>query len=218
MLNESCQEQGIPLSRGFTDMIKKPLLSVDFYEFQCPKDIYEPVKDHLKNSTEFRKNENNLISYQLQNDAMEAWINDCLSKVQQDKFTGSSFELKVTTIWANKANKLQFHHKHFHPNSIVSGILYLNVNEGYGKTNFFMKDPWWSIHNEGFLKLLDGNTNDASVEILAQAEPEEGKMIVFPSTIWHSVQPHKNMSARYTVSFNSFFRGTNPRHTLQLTL
>lgn len=199
-------------------MIKKQILSIDFYEFRCPKNIYEPVKDHLKNSAEFRKNENNLISYQLKNDAMESWINDCLKELQQDKFVGSCYDLKVTTIWANKANKLQFHHKHFHPNSIVSGILYLNVNEGYGKTNFYLKDPWWKIHNDGYLKLLDTNTNDAAVEIVAQAEPEEGKMIMFPSMIWHSVQPHKNMSERLTVSFNSYFRGSNSRHTLQLTL
>jgi uncharacterized protein (TIGR02466 family) len=199
-------------------MKKVPVLSVDFYEFKCPEEILNPIKDHLFNVQKFKKNENNLISTEsLEFPDLEDWIHQCLDLVKKDKFTNVTYDLKISQIWANRTKKFQFHHKHYHPNSIVSGILYLNVNQGYGQTHFFMKDPWWHVHNEGFLKLTEGN-NDYAVEIQGAPIPEEGKLVIFPSSIMHTTHPHTSLEDRFTISFNSFFRGTNNRFTLKLTL
>ena len=37
-------------------------------------------------------------------------------------------KLYVTQSWLNYTEENQFHHKHSHPNSIISGVLYFNSN------------------------------------------------------------------------------------------
>ena len=46
----------------------------------------------------------------------------------------------ITQSWLNYTETKQFHHRHEHPNSIVSGVFYINCHEEFDKIKFFKKD------------------------------------------------------------------------------
>ena len=43
--------------------------------------------------------------------------------------------------------------------------------------------------------------------IIHQEDSVAGKLILFPSSILHMVQPHNSFTNRYTISFNAFPSG-----------
>jgi uncharacterized protein (TIGR02466 family) len=111
-----------------------------------------------------------------------------------------SFErLVITQSWANKASAGQAHHRHWHPNSFMSGVFYLTSGES-GQTHFFQKDPWRNFF------LVSGNST--ADDRLTQTEmPIAGKLLLFPSSLVHSVAPFKSDDVRITISFNVFPEG-----------
>jgi uncharacterized protein (TIGR02466 family) len=43
----------------------------------------------------------------------------------------------ITQSWLNYTETNQYHHKHSHPNSLVSGVFYINCDEEFDKIKFF---------------------------------------------------------------------------------
>lgn len=108
-------------------------------------------------------------------------------------------KLYVTQSWTNNTSKGQFHHKHAHPNSIISGVLYLNAditkdrilffNEGYRQLDVISKE--WNV------------TNSKSWWF----EVGAGKLVVFPSSLTHMVAMVDHEETRISLAFNTFFKG-----------
>ena len=57
-----------------------------------------------------------------------------------NKFTtnvlNSKQRLIITQCWANRNPKGSRHHEHVHPNSIISGVMYFQINENYHQYSF----------------------------------------------------------------------------------
>ena len=51
----------------------------------------------------------------------------------------------ITQSWLNYTEKDQFHHRHSHPNSLVSGVVYLAANKKFDKINFFKRNTYQVI-------------------------------------------------------------------------
>jgi hypothetical protein len=47
----------------------------------------------------------------------------------------------ITQSWLNYTEENQFHHQHEHPNSLVSGVVYIDADEKYDSIKFFKRDP-----------------------------------------------------------------------------
>ena len=45
----------------------------------------------------------------------------------------------ITQSWLNYTRANQFHHRHEHPNSFVSGVLYINADKATDRINFYNK-------------------------------------------------------------------------------
>lgn len=187
-------------------MIENNLISIPCYEFQTSENIMEQV-DKILPQIKFEKTENNQVSQTVSLDLPEltSWIYECLEQVQKKVFPNLTGKLKLTSVWLNRATKMQFHHKHSHSNSIVSGILYITDSNHGGDTVFYLKNPWYQIHNDGHI-LLDPN-NDVHYELESSIKPKRGKLIIFPSTVKHKVTPLIDNSIRYTIAFNTFLDG-----------
>lgn len=182
-------------------------LSIPIYEFWCPDEIIVNVKSSLA-SMEWTKNVNNEISVDrnINNDFLISWINSSLAEISKHVYPDVIAKLNVESLWITKTHKNSFHHTHSHPNSICSGILYLDDSKNGGNTRFYMPDPWWKFHNDGLFNFTD-RAHEQKEMILGEVIPKIGKMIIFPSHIKHSVTPNLDINTRYTVAFNSFFRG-----------
>lgn len=106
--------------------------------------------------------------------------------------------LYVTQSWVNYSKKGQWHHAHEHPNSILSGVFYINTDNQdkiyFERNNYeqisFPTEKW--------------NTYNSKTWWL---EATQGRMVIFPSSLRHHVDPVQTDHTRTSLSFNTFARG-----------
>lgn len=105
--------------------------------------------------------------------------------------------LRITQSWANYTRLGQFHHKHAHPNSIVSGVFYVQTNPGLDRI-YFYRSGYQQI------KFVTENFNPYNSESW-WFDAVECRLILFPSHLEHMVQSvTDNTVTRISVSFNTF--------------
>jgi len=185
----------------------KPILDLGFpiYEFRYPDlDKVESVLTQVE-EMEYSKNDINVISeYPYYDAEMFTWFHKCLSLIR-DKYYSETIDLTIVDSWANKTKMNQQHHFHHHPNSIVSGIFYLTDCES-SKTLFTHPNPWFKQCI--FLRFAKMDHKDRNLKLAIK--PEKGKLILFPSTIFHETEVLKENIIRYSISFNTFITGYFP--------
>ena len=107
----------------------------------------------------------------------------------------------ITQSWLNYTETNQYHHKHEHPNSLVSGVFYINCDDKFDKIKFFKKDIYSIIKPE--IKewhLYNSETWWFSVKT--------GDIILFPSSLTHMVETKEGTNTRISLAFNVFVKGT----------
>lgn len=116
-----------------------------------------------------------------------------------------SVKIKLTQSWVNYSSKGQFHHNHCHPNSIISGVFYINANKFFDKITFF-KNSYIFESNHGQIKydIKDFNTFNSNSWWFPV---NTGDLIIFPSNLIHGVDPIDHDDTRISISFNSFVEG-----------
>jgi uncharacterized protein (TIGR02466 family) len=117
---------------------------------------------------------------------------------------------KNLSYWYNVNRKYNYNHSHYHPQAILSGVLYLKVPTNSGKITFTRAsseadrlDFLTAWHYETNQLVLDNpNTN-----VLHSKEPEENLLIIFPGHLEHYVEQNLTEDlddSRISVSFNYF--------------
>lgn len=112
---------------------------------------------------------------------------------------------QITTSWVNEVVKGGYSAMHTHANSLISGTLYLNVDERSGGLAFH-KEPsykplWHDTIRIDFDQITDFTT-EASVFL-----PAQNDILLFPSILAHSVLINESDIVRYSLAFNVFPRG-----------
>ena len=102
----------------------------------------------------------------------------------------------------NVTKPSEFHHEHFHQNSIISGVFYVSTVENDSITFF---DPNSKVKN--LIKITTNeynpfNSTDMTFPV------KDNQLILFPSWMNHSVQANKGTKDRISISFNTFVRGS----------
>jgi uncharacterized protein (TIGR02466 family) len=118
----------------------------------------------------------------------------------------------ITQSWLNYTETNQYHHKHQHPNSLVSGVFYINCHEELDKIKFF-KEDYKTIKPE----IKDWNIwNSESWWFPVKT----GDIILFPSSLTHMVETKQGDNTRISLAFNVFIKGTigNNKNLTELIL
>jgi uncharacterized protein (TIGR02466 family) len=118
----------------------------------------------------------------------------------------------ITQSWLNYTETNQYHHKHAHPNSLVSGVFYINCHEEHDKIKFF-NDKYSTIK----LEIKDWNMwNSESWWFPVKT----GDIILFPSSLTHMVETKQGDNTRISLAFNVFIKGTvgNNKNLTELIL
>lgn len=133
-----------------------------------------------------------------------ARIRDEVHRLVQDYikevYCNDEVEGVITQSWINYSNPGDYHHEHFHPNSFISGVIYVIVDPGAAVIHF--KRP----HTPS-LTLQHKRTNQYN-NILAEINVGEGLVLMFPSYLKHYVPTNKSDSVRVSIAFNSFIKGS----------
>ena len=105
----------------------------------------------------------------------------------------------ITQSWLNYTETNQYHHKHAHPNSLVSGVFYINCDDKFDKIKFF-NDKYKTIKPE----IKDWNIwNSESWWFSVKT----GDVILFPSSLTHMVETKEGTNTRISLAFNTFIKG-----------
>ena len=189
-----------------------PLFSVPLFSTEI-KDITKEELDHVKQADYKRFPVDNgfgsVSKYLLDQKPFESlkqkidqvvktYLYDILHVNKNHKF-------EMTESWSVKHVKGDESGSHRHANSMLSGVLYLQTDEHSGDI-WFHKDPNTTTLFTPTVDVSFDQTNIFNSQIWA-VKPKSNTLILFPSTIFHSVMPNESDIERYCVAFNYFAFG-----------
>ena len=178
-----------------------PLMSFNYgeisnYEFNI-FDRY--LKRAKENKFNYVTNENYFLDKELPSlrKFIENSIDTYVSEVVGlDKYQGINFQ--ITQSWINISPPGCFgHHEHSHPNSYISGVFYIKVNDN---DNIIFKNEFVSKRD---IRLESQNFNFFNTGQLSYPV-KKAELILFPSNLVHQVDPIDGGSDRISLSFNVF--------------
>ena len=115
----------------------------------------------------------------------------------------NNIELYITQSWLNYTEANQYHHKHEHPNSVVSGVLYFDSDLKNDKILF--------SHSRGYQQ-ISPETNTEKFNLWNSGTwffpVETGNLFMFPSSTTHQVETKKGNNTRISLAFNTFYKGS----------
>jgi len=174
--------------------------------------IHNNKNDCNKNEGNITSNDNYILNQKVFKDLktdLDLIVKDYFEKVisPTDKITPY-----ITQSWLNYTETNQYHHKHAHPNSLVSGVFYINCDDKLDKIKFF-KEDYKTIKPE----IKDWNIwNSESWWFHVKT----GDVILFPSSLTHMVETKEGTNTRISLAFNVFIKGNigNNKNLTELVL
>jgi uncharacterized protein (TIGR02466 family) len=104
----------------------------------------------------------------------------------------------ITQSWLNYSSPGEFHHRHKHPNSCISGVFYIDTNDS--DRIFFDRDQYTQI------EIHPGEFNDWNSNTW-WLPATSGQLYLFPSSLTHYVGKVIGNKTRISLSFNTFVSG-----------
>jgi uncharacterized protein (TIGR02466 family) len=111
-------------------------------------------------------------------------------------------KIYVTQSWLNYTEENEYHHKHEHPNSFASGVLYIDSDKDNDSIKFFNPVSYKQISPE-----INENKYNPYNSGSWFFPVETGKIIMFPSSTTHQVDIKKGSNTRISLAFNTFLKG-----------
>jgi uncharacterized protein (TIGR02466 family) len=108
----------------------------------------------------------------------------------------SHMQLVMRELWANVSCKHAYNNVHNHPNSLLSGVYYVQVEGKSG--DIMLLDPRkqaWVVQPD----FSERNQMNSPVHYIS---PEVGTLIIFPSWLEHGVGQNLSEADRVSISFN----------------
>ena len=168
---------------------------------QEEKDFFtEMGKTRVQNMGNVASADNYLMRHEVMKDINASILTAVNHYIDTIIKPSTKVEPYVTQAWLNFTEPGQYHHKHEHPNSFISGVLYINAEEnvdritlydsvGYQQLKLYSKEHTW--HNSSSWWF---NVKTADI-------------IVFPSSLTHMVEQTKSGDTRVSLAFNTFLKG-----------
>ena len=125
---------------------------------------------------------------------------DELFKMQHEVFKAECLtrEPRIGNMWANINYPGGYNRPHIHPNSLYSGVYYVKTPPNCGKIVF--NDPRPGIQTNMPTRKPGQPPKHLWREV--HLNTVEGRIIMFPSWLWHSVEPNESNDIRISTSFN----------------
>jgi len=162
--------------------------------FENAEKVTVPNAGNISSANNYILNEPGLEDIR---DILTAHVTEYIKRIHAPKYQMVPY---ITQSWSNYTKENQFHHSHEHPNSFISGVLYISANEAYDKITFQKKGYQqikpvstefnWYNSDSWFYKV------------------KTGMVILFPSGTTHMVENKGGDNTRISLAFNTFFKGT----------
>ena len=179
-----------------------PVLFAKFHR-DWTKEEKEFFEETAKSTTQNTGNKTSSDRYVLDHPAMKEirdhyqfYLNYYMEKIYAPKY---SVETYITQSWMNYTDTGQFHHKHAHPNSWLSGCIYVNTDREKDRITFY---------KEGYsrINLPTENFNPYNSESW-WFSVGTGDVVIFPSYLTHMVEQTTSNDTRVSIAINTFLKG-----------
>ena len=177
------------IDRGFT---KQELQFVKEQKKHCTKnDGNINTKDnYILNRKEFK----NVKKF------LDKCCEDYLNRIICPK---NNIQIYITQSWLNYTEANQYHHKHEHPNSVVSGVFYFDSDIKNDKILFTNSKGYEQIKPE-----IDNTKFNLWNSKTWFFPVETGNLFMFPSSTTHQVETKQGNNTRISLAFNTFYKGS----------
>jgi hypothetical protein len=187
-----------------------PVPSLHIYEFECDLGLIDhAVKDFQSQNIEWglgnsiESNSKTMYGWlDLKNqipwyhEELFNWIQDCLNQVSE---VTVKWPLTICDSWTTKTEYKQKDTDHNHAFSVFSGVLYFSDHTS--STTLF---SYVDYTRERFSNICPVTSPTGTMSFI----PQKGKMLIFPSNMYHHIQTHNELkNIRHSLSFNTFFSG-----------
>lgn len=152
-----------------------------------------------KNAGNSTSNENYILNKKIFSNLKKELSEKVNNYFYNTLFISNKVSPYITQSWLNYTETNQYHHQHSHPNSILSGVLYINANKENDKIKFFKSETKtikFSVENYNIW-----NSENWWFPV------ETGCLFLFPSSLSHMVESKQGTNTRISLSFNTFVKG-----------
>lgn len=174
--------------------LNRALTSIELKYVNKFKEIFNKNEGNITSNNNYVLNEKPFLNLKKE---LDFKVKDYFNKVLS---TTDAVTPYITQSWLNYTEKNQYHHRHAHPNSLVSGVFYINCHETLDKIKFF-KNSYQTI------KLKTKKWNLWNSESWWYSV-KTGDIIMFPSSLIHMVESKDGDNTRISLAFNVFVKGT----------
>jgi uncharacterized protein (TIGR02466 family) len=138
------------------------------------------------------------------------------NKFINDELKVADVTFELQNSWINRHDKGEYNTTHWHSNSMLSGVYYIQNAPGAGDIVFQKSHLYYNLFYDtvrvNYKEANAYNTNEFYIT------PTEGDIVIFPSHLEHMVTPNETDIPRYSLAFNLFARGTVGEGTSELTV
>merc|ERR1712013_358490 len=134
---------------------------------------------------------------------MGYWYDDNGLVINFEAMRRNRVYIEVIDAWANAHAMGGMNVPHSHPDSDLSGVLYVAVPEGMGEADgaLFLEDPRGRMFAND-MRLPFAQFNEPLV-----IRPQSGDIVLFPSWLRHWTSPPMTKEKRISFAFNVKFKG-----------
>lgn len=115
-------------------------------------------------------------------------------------------EFYITNSWGVKHKKNDWAGRHYHVNSLFSGIVYIECEDNSGDLVFYKGTTHKTITPVDLeFEHTEWNMFNSTTHSIT---PKQNQIVIFPSHVEHSVNTSDNEKDRLALPFNVYFKGT----------
>ena len=131
------------------------------------------------------------------------YINECMEVILFENNYKLNLGILSSHGWININRKGDFNREHVHPDCHWSGVYYVKTHANCGELRFHNPIAASSMVKSGhLLNLTSSNIKTSFFLNSIPLDPYEGSILIFPSWLFHSVDPNRSNYDRISISFN----------------
>ncbi len=189
---------------SITNLFPIPVLTFQYGDIS--EDEFKTVQEHLQylkpSALNYLTHENYILDKglpEIRNFIQESIDFYAKEILVGDDFTNSELDFRITQSWISVTPPRSLgHHRHVHPNSLISGVFYIKANPDIDKIDFINENLERSTLRVNVKKYNSYNSGIWYLPV------RNGQLFLFPSNLPHRVPPVQGSEDRISLAFNVF--------------
>lgn len=124
------------------------------------------------------------------------FVEDTMAEVKEFLGVTDDAMFRVGSAWVNFNARGDYNTRHIHSNSFFSAVYYVKVPENSGEFHLFDPNPVRTCFHVPYKESTAQNT------FIHGVKPVEGRLLVFPSYVFHEVTANMSDEERCSIALN----------------